>query len=315
MSEEDEKFIEETEEFLDGVDAEVEEQKTLKGAAADPALLKQTDEQKAERYQDILVGLGFKLFDNKEKGIACKLKTKELHIGRTFTEKNPTGKFWAKCLKDGIGFGTEGEFVKEEELKEIPEIALFYRIREGELQIPELEVLGKIVGQTERAIQVQFTEFGQIKTEWWGLGAVKTDEDSQLKYIPAGFSKQTPKYEAKMTIPRVITLPNYEEELKSAALISNGHQPQPQQPEPEYIPDEVATKQHEKEEVEQKTTEETAGKQIIDDMGYFIVKVKNDLLPLFNTDEMTQAEVNELIRTLAISAGIEYGYRIRNRRY
>lgn len=290
-----------------------EKQKTLEGDVADQALLKQTDEEKAERYQDILVGLGFKPYDNKEKGWAYKLRTHKLNIGRTFTEQNPKGKFWAKLLEDAE-FGKKGDFLPGDELKAIPEIALFYRIRDDELQIPELEVTGKIIAKTEKAVQIQFTELNQIRSEWWGLGAVKRNKEG-IHFIAAGFSRPTEKYpQEKMTIPRDIILADYEEQLKNAP--TNGH-PQSQESDEDYTPEDVELKQHEKEEAEQKEVEETAGKQIIDDMAYFIVKTKDRLIPLFGTDKMTQAEVNELIRTLAISAGIEYGYRIRdrNRRY
>lgn len=297
--------------LLDTEDSEdqTKKQKTFDDKVADSSLVKQNDVKTAERYQDILKGLGFTRFDNtgEGKGIACKLKKKDILIGRTFTDMEPVGHFWAKNLED-TDFGKKGLPVKFDQLKKIPIIQLFYKVQNGELEIPELEVTGKIVKKSEKAIQVQFTEFNQIKTEWWGLGAVKKNNRGET-YIPAGFSKETPKYGAKMSVPRDIIISEYEEQIKKAP------QNRPQKPQEDHIPDEVATNQHEKEEADQKTIEETAGKQIIDDMGYFILEVKENLLPLFNTDEMTQAEVNELIRTLSISAGIEYGYRIRNRRF
>jgi len=286
-----------------------EEQRTFEGGEADTALVKQSDKKTAERYQDILVGLGFKLFDNKEKGIACKLKTKEMQIGRNFTKQQPTGKFWAKCLED-TDFGKKDEFVKTDQLKAIPIIALFYRIRDGELEIPELEVTGKIVAKTEKAVQVLFHEFDQIKTEWWGLGAIKRNKEG-MHFIAAGFSKPTEKYpQEKMTIPRDILLKEYETELEKAPM--NGHQTQ-QESEEEYVPENVEAARHEKEE----TTDKDERSKIIDDMAMFITQVQEKLIPLFVTSSMSQVEYNELIRTLAISAGIEYGYRIRdrNRRY
>ena len=226
----------------------IESQKTLEGKEADPTLLKQSDEDKAERYQDILVGLGFKIFDNKDKGIACKLKTKELHIGRTFKEQEPLGHFWAIYLED-CNYGKKGEFVKDEYLRAIPIIKLFYQIRAGDIQMPEDHITGKIVNKSDKAIQVQFTEFRRIKTEWWGLGALKRNDQGET-YIPAGFSKQTPKYEAKMDVPKDIFLPDYEEQLKNAPLIiRNGHQPL-EESDDEYIPEGVEAARHEKEQAD-----------------------------------------------------------------
>jgi len=312
---------------------EPQEQKTLEGKEADPTLLMQSDTEKAERYQDILVGLGFKRFDNKEqgKGIACKLKTKELQIGRTFTEQEPLGHFWGICLED-CDFGKKGAFVKDEHLKAISIIQLFYRIRDGDLQIPEDHITGNIVNKSEKAIQVQFTEFNQIKTEWWGLGALKRNDQGET-YIPAGFSKQTPKYEAKMEVPKDIYLPEYEEQLKNAPIIkANGHQPKGS--DYEYVPEDVEAARHEKEQAdrvreaekevfpgevaaEEKAADNDERGKIIDDMAYFITQTKERLMLLFETDKMSQAEYNELLKTQAISAGIENGYRMRdrNRRY
>jgi len=327
---EDEKeFTKEDEAIILGT----ESQKTLEGQDADPALIKQSDEKNAERYQDILVGLGFKIFNNKEKGIACKLKTKELQIGRTFKEQEPLGHFWAICLED-CDYGKKGEFMNDDkQLKEIPIIKLFYQIRDGDLQIPEDHITGKIVNKSDKAIQVQFTEFNQIKTEWWGLGALKRNDQGET-YIPAGFSKQTPKYEAKMDVPKDIFLPEYEEQLKNAPLTTtNGHQPRGES-EAEYVPDDIEAARYEKEQADrvreaekevfpgkvadtEKAADQDERGKIIDDMTYFITQTKERLMLLFETDEMTQAEFNELLKTQAISAGIEHGYRMRdrNRRY
>lgn len=173
-------------------------------------------EEIAKRYQDILIALGFTQYDNKEKGIACKLKVGSLLIGRTFTEKHPIGNMWVSCLVD-CEHGKKGEFLKKDECKQIPQVNLFYRIRDGELPIPEPTVAGKVVGKSEKAVQIQFDEFGQSATEWWGFGALKKNEKG-TNYVPASYSKETAHYTAKMQVPRDIILKDYEAELKAALL-------------------------------------------------------------------------------------------------
>ena len=175
-----------------------------------------TEEETVKRYQDILIALGFIRYDNKEKGISCKLKAGPLQIGRTFTEKYPTGNMWVKCLVDS-DFGKKDEFLKRDACMQIPQVKLFYDIRNGEIPIPEPMVQGKVVGKSDKAVEIQFTEFGQIQTQWWGLGALKKNTEGVI-YIPGSYSKETKNYAAKMQIPRNIILENYEEELKDAEI-------------------------------------------------------------------------------------------------
>ena len=172
-------------------------------------------EETAKRYQDILIALGFARYDNKEKGISCKLKAGPLQIGRTFTENYPIGNMWVQCLKDSE-HGKKGEFLKGDECKKIPQVNLFYRIRNGELPIPKPIVTGKVVGKSEKAVQIQFDEFGQTETQWWGFRALKKDEG--VVFVPASYSKETENYTAKMQVPRDIILKDYEAELKDAPL-------------------------------------------------------------------------------------------------
>jgi len=311
--------LEEYENLPEAETEEKEEQKTLEGKEADPALVNQSDEKTAERYQDILVGVGFRIFDNKEKGIACKLKTKEMLIGRTFTKQQPTGKFWAKCLED-CDYGKKSEFVATDRLKELQVIALFYRIRDGELEIPETEITGKIVGKTEKAIQVQFMEFEQIRTEWWGLGALKKNDKGDT-FIPAGFSKQTEKYEAKMQIPRDIILSDYEEELEKAPqqTTANGHQTESEEG---YIPEDVEAARHEKEETNRtkeveeakaKVTEEVknGGKQIRSaiEEGLAIV------IDVFSELKLTDYEKADLATRIGQGINIDVGKNRRTPKY
>ena len=177
-----------------------------------------TKKETAKRYQDILIALGFTKYDNKEKGIACKLKAGQLLIGRTFTEKNPIGNMWVSCLTD-CEYGKKGEFLKRDQCKQIPQVNLFYRIRGGELPIPEPTVIGMVVGKSEKAIQIQFDEFGvgYYEMQWWGFRAVYSSAEG-VKYIPASYSKETENYNAKMQVPRDIILENYEIELEKAPL-------------------------------------------------------------------------------------------------
>lgn len=176
----------------------------------------ETKEEKAKRYQDILIALDFTCYDNKEKGIACKLKAGQLLIGRTFTEQHPIGNMWVQCLSDGE-HGKKGEFLKRDECKQISQVALFYRIRDGELSIPEPTVIGKVVGKSEKAVQIQFEEFGQRRIETWGFGALKRNEEG-VTYIPASYSKETEKYNPKMQVPRNIIINDYEAELEKIPL-------------------------------------------------------------------------------------------------
>ena len=181
-------------------------------------LEKPSKEETAKRYQDILISLGFAFYDNKEKGISCKLKAGSLQIGRTFTDKHPIGNMWVKCVND-CDFGKKGEFLKTDQCKQIPQVSLFYRIRDGELAIPEPTVTGKIIGKSAKAVQMQFDEFGETKTDWWGFGALKKDKEG-ITYVPASYSKETEKYTPKMQVPRDIILLNYDDELKAALQVT-----------------------------------------------------------------------------------------------
>ena len=176
---------------------------------------KEKEETGAE-YQKILIALGFTRYDNKEQGIACKLKAGLLQIGRTFTDTYPTGTMWVKVLED-CAFGKKEDFLKKEACMKIPQVKLFYDIRNGKLPIPEPTVQGKVVGKSDKAVQIQFTEFSQIRTEWWGFGALKKDKEG-MNYVPGSYSKETKNYAAKMQVPRDLILVNYEAELNDAEI-------------------------------------------------------------------------------------------------
>ena len=169
--------------------------------------------------KDILIALGFIRYDNKEKGIAYKLHVGSLQIGRTYNEKYPVGNMWVRCLKD-CEYGKAGDFPKRDECKKIPLVALFYKIRDRELPIPKPTITGKVVGKSEKAVQIQFEEFGQMETEWWGFGALKKTTEG-VDYIPASYSKETEKYTAKMQVSRDILLNDYEAELEAAEMTTS----------------------------------------------------------------------------------------------
>lgn len=305
--EEDEENEEDDAEIREGV-----------GEKEDSTIIKRWDthkmsvEQKAEFYQRILVSLGFTRYDNGEKGIVCKLRTRELLIGRTFNSQHPTGRFWAKCLAD-CEFGEKDEFVREERLREIPLVDLFCCIRDGELSMPQPEVTGTVVGRSERAVQVQFIEFGHVKTEWWGMKAIKRNSKGE-HFIPAGFSRQTDTHPAKMIVPRDIILPNYVSELERVPLRKVNGQAQAESEE-EYVPPEIEAAQYEEVQRLEVNTGKDERDKVVEDMAYFTMKVRETVMPLYAVTGMTHAEINELLQRLAVSALIEYGYRTRNRRY
>lgn len=214
----DAEFEKETEDFMEAEKA-LEEQEAEKKAERgeeetkeqQSAEKEETEKEKAERYQDILVGLGFKRWDN-EGEIKCSVIEDGMKIGRTFNGKTPTGRFWA------FPFNTneKGEFLSEDELKELPLVKRFNAIRDGKEPVPEPTVTGKIVEKRGKAIGIEIEEQGEQKKIYFGAGAVKKDEDGY--FIPKGFSRATQTQKAKMGIPRDIKLPNYEAELEAAPV-------------------------------------------------------------------------------------------------
>ncbi len=207
------------------------EEEFEEAAEAFAAIEKEKEEEKPiqddiEREHDILKRLCFKMYDNKEKGLAFKLNSTVLKIARVYSEKSPKGMFWAQCKKD-CEYGKKGEFVDKERLLEIPIISIFNRIRENELPIPPETVEGRIIEKTEKAIKIEFSEFGEMRAEWWGRGAIKKNEEG-LSYIPAGFSKETEKNKAKMAVPRDIIIPDFEQQITQAPITQPQSQEKPQ---------------------------------------------------------------------------------------
>ena len=252
--------------------------------------------EKIQEYQNILLALGFIRYDNGEKGIAYKLHVGSLQIGRTFTEKIPVGTMWAKCLID-CEHGKKGVFLKREQLKEIPQVALFYHVRDGELSIPASDVMGNIVGKSEKAIQVVFDEFEESRTEWWGLGALKKSEEG-IMYVPASYSKQTETYAAKMQVPRDILLLDYEAELKKAPMaVSTGDvhtEEHTEKVKKGTLAEGIQSHVH-----EQRVEEET----IVTKMHHYLVegrKMVEDVFP-----ELKQPQLSEIAQDIATSLFIE----------
>lgn len=264
-----------------------------------------TKEETAKKYQDILIALGFIHYDNKEKGVACKLKVGQLLIGRTFTEKHPIGNMWVQCLSD-CEHGKKGDFLKRDECKLIPQVALFYRIRDGELPIPEPTITGEIVGKSEKAIQIQFEEFGENRIETWGFGALKKDTEGVF-YIPASYSKETEKYNPKMQAPRNIILENYEVELEKAPLMQTSTtEEKKEQPKEKIESGTVADKIPHK---EPESREET----IANKMKLYLEKGREMVEQIF--PELEQPQLSELSQDIATSMFIEDRKEARKERY
>lgn len=256
--------------------------------------------------EDILIALGFIRYDNQEKGIAYKLKAGPLQIGRTYTEKYPIGNMWVRCLVD-CEHGKKDEFLKRDILKEIPLVALFYDIRDNNLAIPEPIVKGKVVGKSEKAVQIQFSEFNQIRTQWWGLGALKKSEES-ITYIPASYSKETEKYDSKMQVPRDIILEKYDAEMKKAPVIVSNSDVgwKEETPKERVISHTLADKIHAP---EPKPKEEP----IVSMMHFYLKegrKMVEDVFP-----ELEQPQLSEISQDIATSLFIESNKQLRKERW
>ena len=204
--------FEEAEEML----SEEEKEQVAREYEHEEIETEESDEAKAKRYQEILTALGFKCYDNAERGVVYKQKIGNLQVARQFDKKYPLGRFWVRITQD-CEWGKAGEFLPVDKLREVPIIKLFDRIRDGELPMPEPQVTGHVIEKTEKAVRIEFEEFGEVKSRWWGCAAVKRNEKG-MRFIPAGFSRQTEKHEAKMVVPRDILLPDYERELEEAPL-------------------------------------------------------------------------------------------------
>jgi hypothetical protein len=87
--------------------------------------VKDTSLSKAERFKHILLDLGFHKKQNGDDKEQYVKKEGDTVIGRTFTEKLPTGKFWAIQNDD---------FLREDEVKELDTVHAFYDIRDGKRQ-------------------------------------------------------------------------------------------------------------------------------------------------------------------------------------
>lgn len=103
----------------------------------------------AERFKKILLDLGFHKKQNGDDKEQYMFKDGNIVIGRTFTEKLPTGKFWA--LEDN-------KFLEPEDVKKLKVVQEFYAIRAGKKQLTlgdasthteEVETTGKLVPTTK----------------------------------------------------------------------------------------------------------------------------------------------------------------------
>lgn len=116
-------------------------------------------EDKTERYKMILIDLGFRKTENsddtKEQYIK---KDGDITIGRTFTEAQPVGKFWA----------LEGNsFVETADVKKLDIVQAFYEIRDGKKPIEDVKkdtglILGAKVAPPQNRPQIK-REIGAMK--------------------------------------------------------------------------------------------------------------------------------------------------------
>jgi uncharacterized protein YqeY len=96
-------------------------------AGSDEKEIKETKEDKAERYKGILTELGFSMKTGEDGKIQYTRRDGGLSVGRTFTARNPTGKFWAR--------EEDGTFLNMPEVKKMEIVQAFYDIREGKIGI------------------------------------------------------------------------------------------------------------------------------------------------------------------------------------
>lgn len=118
-------------------------------------------EDKAERYKKILVDLGFHKKQNGDDKAQYVKKEGEIVIGRTFTEKLPTGKFWAL---------ENNKFLNEPEVKKLKIVRAFYAIRDGNKTIEEVV---KELGIKEDKAVVPFGKGGAIERK---IGTIKWEK-------------------------------------------------------------------------------------------------------------------------------------------
>lgn len=279
---------------------------------------KETLEEEIKRYQDILIALGFTRYDNGPEGIAYKLHVDPLQIGRTFTKVIPVGNMWVKNVED-CEYGEKNKFMKRADIKQVPQVDLFYKIRDGELPIPESNVTGKIVGKSEEAVQIQFTEFGETETKWWGLGALKRTMEG-IAYIPGSYSKKTKKYDSKMQVPRDILLVDYDTELSKAPPTATGDTGR-RAGGPTTTRDTGGHTEEPPEKVQKGTLAEvvhapesqTTGDKLSTTMAFYLKQGRKMVEEIF--PEVNQPQLSELSQDIATSLFIEHFKGIRKERW
>lgn len=105
----------------------------------------------AERYKKILVDLGFHKKQNGDDKVQYVKKEGEIVIGRTFSEKTPTGMFWA------LG---NNKFLDPPVVKELKIVRAFYAIREGNKTIED--VMNELGIKEDKAV-IPFGKGGAIE--------------------------------------------------------------------------------------------------------------------------------------------------------
>ena len=190
-------------------------------------------EESEERKSDILIGLGFNKYDDNDGKIKYSILEDGIKIGVTFDEKNPDGYVWAIYHEDTERYneGTSDEGKKGTFLSPVvkalqPLLQRYYAILKGDEPIPKPVVVGKVVERRGNSIGIEFEEeVGGPRTEYYpATDAVKRDKGGF--FIARGFSKEWRDRQAKMHFPRVIRLPNYEQEFGGVPVSEpSGQQP------------------------------------------------------------------------------------------
>ena len=115
----------------------------------------------AERYKKILVDLGFHKKQNGDDKVQYVKKEGEIVIGRTFSEKTPTGMFWAL---------ENNKFLDPPVVKELKIVRAFYAIREGNKTIED--VMNELGIKKEKEI-VPYDKGGAIDRK---IGTIKLEK-------------------------------------------------------------------------------------------------------------------------------------------
>ncbi len=173
--------------------------------------------EKAKFKEQILVSLGFRCYDNGDEGrkytMMLHYKDADLKLGKTF--KLNGSHFWWAYAKDSTPEDPD-RMMPSKQIAEIPVVHLYIEILNNVVKMPSKEVVGHVHKRHGHSLLIEFDvpEAYEEKGASFGEGAVKSDVNG--KFIAASFSAATKNQLAKMKVPRVIRLPNYDAEIDTA---------------------------------------------------------------------------------------------------